>query len=48
MIPIIIIDFFCSAWVSCQALHEALRVLKPGGRFMCLEFSKVTNPVLAK
>ncbi|XP_061759958.1 2-methoxy-6-polyprenyl-1,4-benzoquinol methylase, mitochondrial isoform X2 [Nerophis ophidion] len=27
---------------------EALRVLKPGGRFMCLEFSKVTNPVLAK
>lgn len=31
-----------------QALQEALRVLKPGGRFMCLEFSKVTNPVLAK
>ncbi|XP_054628982.1 2-methoxy-6-polyprenyl-1,4-benzoquinol methylase, mitochondrial [Dunckerocampus dactyliophorus] len=30
-----------------QALQEALRVLKPGGRFMCLEFSKVTNPVLA-
>ncbi|XP_061783769.1 2-methoxy-6-polyprenyl-1,4-benzoquinol methylase, mitochondrial [Nerophis lumbriciformis] len=31
-----------------KALQEALRVLKPGGRFMCLEFSKVTNPVLAK
>ncbi|KAM8865215.1 2-methoxy-6-polyprenyl-1,4-benzoquinol methylase, mitochondrial [Synchiropus picturatus] len=30
-----------------QALQEALRVLKPGGRFMCLEFSKVTNPLLA-
>ncbi|KAM9743380.1 2-methoxy-6-polyprenyl-1,4-benzoquinol methylase, mitochondrial [Menidia menidia] len=30
-----------------QALQEAHRVLKPGGRFMCLEFSKVTNPVLA-
>ncbi|KAL2092530.1 hypothetical protein ACEWY4_012328 [Coilia grayii] len=30
-----------------QALEEALRVLKPGGRFMCLEFSKVSNPVLS-
>ncbi|XP_047237137.1 2-methoxy-6-polyprenyl-1,4-benzoquinol methylase, mitochondrial [Girardinichthys multiradiatus] len=30
-----------------QALQEAFRVLKPGGRFMCLEFSKVTNPILA-
>ncbi|XP_061585861.1 2-methoxy-6-polyprenyl-1,4-benzoquinol methylase, mitochondrial [Cololabis saira] len=30
-----------------QALQEARRVLKPGGRFMCLEFSKVTNPLLA-
>ncbi|XP_077570469.1 2-methoxy-6-polyprenyl-1,4-benzoquinol methylase, mitochondrial [Stigmatopora nigra] len=29
------------------ALQEAYRVLKPGGRFMCLEFSKVTNPFLA-
>ena len=24
-----------------KALKEAHRVLKPGGRFMCLEFSKV-------
>ncbi|KAM4616004.1 2-methoxy-6-polyprenyl-1,4-benzoquinol methylase, mitochondrial [Polymixia lowei] len=31
-----------------QAIQEALRVLKPGGRFMCLEFSKVTNPMLAR
>ncbi|XP_029572154.1 2-methoxy-6-polyprenyl-1,4-benzoquinol methylase, mitochondrial [Salmo trutta] len=30
------------------ALQEAVRVLKPGGRFMCLEFSKVTNPLLAR
>jgi len=31
-----------------KALAEAYRVLKTGGRFMCLEFSKVENPVLAK
>ena len=27
-------------------LKEAYRVLKPGGRFMCLEFSKVENEIL--
>ncbi len=27
-------------------LKESLRVLKPGGRFMCLEFSKVENEIL--
>lgn len=30
------------------ALAEALRVLKPGGRFFCLEFSHVTDPGLAR
>lgn len=28
------------------ALAEAHRVLRPGGRFMCLEFSRVENPIL--
>jgi demethylmenaquinone methyltransferase/2-methoxy-6-polyprenyl-1,4-benzoquinol methylase len=30
------------------ALTEALRVLKPGGRFYCLEFSRVNEPFLAR
>jgi demethylmenaquinone methyltransferase / 2-methoxy-6-polyprenyl-1,4-benzoquinol methylase len=30
------------------ALSEAFRVLKPGGRFLCLEFSQVTLPGLDK
>jgi len=29
-------------------LSEAYRVLKPGGRFLCLEFSKVKNSILNK
>jgi demethylmenaquinone methyltransferase/2-methoxy-6-polyprenyl-1,4-benzoquinol methylase len=28
------------------SLTEALRVLKPGGRFMCLEFSKIDNEII--
>jgi len=31
-----------------SALKEAYRVLKPGGRFLCLEFSKVKNEILNK
>jgi demethylmenaquinone methyltransferase/2-methoxy-6-polyprenyl-1,4-benzoquinol methylase len=31
-----------------RALTEAHRVLKPGGRFLCLEFSRVIVPVLDK
>jgi demethylmenaquinone methyltransferase / 2-methoxy-6-polyprenyl-1,4-benzoquinol methylase len=29
-----------------KTLSEAFRVLKPGGRFMCLEFSKIDNEVI--
>ena len=28
------------------ALKEALRVIKPGGRFVCLEFSKIDNEII--
>ena len=31
-----------------KAIKEAYRVLKPGGRFLCLEFSKVKNEILNK
>jgi demethylmenaquinone methyltransferase/2-methoxy-6-polyprenyl-1,4-benzoquinol methylase len=30
------------------ALKEAKRVLKPGGRFFCLEFSHIKDPLLSK
>ena len=31
-----------------DALAEAYRVLRPGGRFLCLEFSRVTQPALRR
>lgn len=31
-----------------KVVKEAYRVLKPGGKFMCLEFSKVDNPLISK
>lgn len=31
-----------------NGLNEAFRVLKPGGKFICLEFSQVNNLALAK
>ncbi|KAJ2705666.1 2-hexaprenyl-6-methoxy-1,4-benzoquinone methyltransferase [Coemansia sp. IMI 203386] len=46
-------DFYTIAFGIRNCTHpdrvvaEAYRVLKPGGRFMCLEFSRVDNPVLA-
>jgi demethylmenaquinone methyltransferase / 2-methoxy-6-polyprenyl-1,4-benzoquinol methylase len=29
-----------------KALTEALRVLKPGGRFMCMEFTPMDTPII--
>ena len=31
-----------------NVVREAYRVLKPGGRFMCMEFSRTKNPVFEK
>ena len=31
-----------------KTLSEAYRLLKPGGRFMCLEFSKINNEIIDK
>jgi demethylmenaquinone methyltransferase/2-methoxy-6-polyprenyl-1,4-benzoquinol methylase len=30
-----------------KALNQIVRILKPGGRFCCLEFSHVKNPLLS-
>ena len=54
------IDYFIDGWNAfkmcsfsiClflhQALSEAYRVLAPGGRFLCLEFSEVQNKLIAR
>ena len=41
---------FCFLFIYAylKALDEAYRVLTPGGRFMCLEFSAVTNPYVER
>ena len=31
-----------------KSLHEIYRILKPGGRFICLEFSHVENNTIRK
>jgi demethylmenaquinone methyltransferase/2-methoxy-6-polyprenyl-1,4-benzoquinol methylase len=31
-----------------KTLKEAYRLLRPGGRFMCLEFSKINNEIIDK
>ena len=31
-----------------KALKEAWRVLRPGGKFVCLEFARVSNQTMAK
>ena len=31
-----------------KALNQIVRILKPGGRFCCLEFSHVKNPLLSR
>jgi 2-methoxy-6-polyprenyl-1,4-benzoquinol methylase len=31
-----------------KVVREAYRVLKPGGRFMCLEFSHANNEIFSK
>ena len=44
-----IVSFGIRNFVSIEkGLKEALRILKPGSRFMCLEFSKLENSKLAK
>ena len=43
---IIFSNMLCMCLYILQALKEAFRVLRPGGRFLCLEFSHVENPLL--
>lgn len=43
---IILTAIICLICVLFQVLSEAYRVLQPGGRFMCLEFSHLSNETL--
>ena len=45
---IIVLLCLVNLFLHLQALNEAHRVLAPGGRFMCLEFSTVTIPILER
>ncbi|KAK2112985.1 2-hexaprenyl-6-methoxy-1,4-benzoquinone methyltransferase [Saguinus oedipus] len=44
-------DIYTTAFGIWNVTHidqEAHRVLKPGGRFLCLEFSQVNNPLISR
>ena len=47
IIPLILLNFGIRNTSNIEkSLKEAYRVLKPGGKFFCLEFSKVENEII--